>query len=73
MDRVCCGVGHREVYDSIEGVLYDAIIKLIKQKSVSIFYTGGNGEFDTQFGGAYTAVKYAEGKGKNVVYIEGNR
>ena len=48
----CCGFGHREVFKNIEKELYNTVIKLIAESSVTVFYTGGNGEFDMQFASA---------------------
>ncbi len=57
MQRACCGFGHREVFCDIKRELYTAIIRLIEERSVNVFYTGGNGEFDAQFA---SAVRWAK-------------
>ena len=48
-EKACCGFGHREIFSDISGILYQTIIRMISQYSVSVFYTGGDGEFDKLF------------------------
>ncbi len=57
MDSVCCGFGHREVLYDIKNDLYNIVIRLVAERSVSIFYTGGNGEFDALFSSAVRRAK----------------
>ncbi len=57
MCNACCGFGHREVLANIEGELYSSVIRLIEEKSVEVFYTGGDGEFDLKFAVAVRRAK----------------
>lgn len=57
MQGVCCGFGHREVFRDIEKDLYNTVIQLVAEKGVTVFYTGGNGEFDTQLASAVRRAK----------------
>ena len=45
----CCGFGHRVLLMDIEKPLRDVLERLVKERGVTIFYTGGMGEFDELF------------------------
>lgn len=53
----CCGFGHREFFSNIEKDLYNTIIRLIEERDVSVFYTGGDGDFDMLFSAAVRRAK----------------
>lgn len=46
--KACCGFGHREVYENIEGKLNNAIDDAIARDCL-VFYTGAMGDFDELF------------------------
>ena len=56
---ICSAFGHREVYDRIE--LDELLGKLVKDKGVQLFLTGGMGEFDRRFVQAIRKVKQRDG------------
>ena len=45
----CCGFGHRVLLMDIEKPLRDVLERLVKERGVTVFYTGGMGEFDELF------------------------
>lgn len=49
MDNCCCGFGHRDLYVNLRNELLIEIERLIQKDNITIFYTGGMGEFDSQF------------------------
>ncbi len=49
MGLACCGFGHREIYKDIKKDLHTMIEYLVTEKGVSVFYTGGMGDFDALF------------------------
>lgn len=56
--KVCCGFGHRNVFQNISKKLYNEIEEVIQQ-DCEIFYTGAMGEFDSLFSFAvHEAKKY---------------
>ena len=48
-DRSCCGFGHRVLLMDIEKPLREVLERLVKEHGVTVFYTGGMGEFDALF------------------------
>lgn len=57
MKICCCGFGHRDLFCDIREELQKTIEYLISEKGVDTFYTGGMGEFDTEFTNAVRAAK----------------
>ena len=55
--KICCGFGHREIYQNITAELAQAIESAITEHGVTTFYTGGMGEFDALFSSAVRAAK----------------
>ena len=47
--RICCGFGHRVMLMDIEKPLREVLERLVKEHGVTVFYTGGMGEFDALF------------------------
>ena len=43
----CTFFGHKDTPDAIEPILKDTLIKLIEENSVSTFYVGNHGNFDS--------------------------
>lgn len=46
--KVCCGFGHRMVYDNINDRINSAVL-LAVHEGCDVFYTGAMGEFDNLF------------------------
>ena len=46
---ICCGFGHRVMLMDIEKPLRELLERLVAERSVDVFYTGGMGEFDELF------------------------
>ncbi|MBQ9552259.1 MAG: DUF1273 domain-containing protein [Clostridia bacterium] len=55
--KICCGFGHREIYQNITAPLAQAIETAIVVYGITTFYTGGMGEFDALFASAVRAAK----------------
>ena len=55
-NMVCCGFGHKEVFQNISSRLDEAIAQSIKL-GCSVFYTGAMGEFDSMFSSAVRKAK----------------
>lgn len=45
----CCGFGHRILLIDIEKPLREVLERLVEERGVRVFYTGGMGEFDELF------------------------
>ena len=45
----CCGFGHRMLLMDIEKPLREVLERLVEERGVTVFYTGGMGEFDDLF------------------------
>ena len=58
MKKACCGFGHRNVFEKINGELDNAIETAIQQ-DCELFYTGSMGEFDSLFSSAVRRAKKA--------------
>ena len=56
MKKVCCGFGHRNVFENIEDKVYMAVLNAAEQ-GCEIFYTGAMGEFDSLFSSAVRKAK----------------
>ncbi len=48
-ERICCGFGHRVMLMDVEKPLRAVLERLVEDRGVSVFYTGGMGEFDELF------------------------
>ena len=46
---ICCGFGHRILLMDIEKPLREVLERLVEDRGVRVFYTGGMGEFDELF------------------------
>ena len=46
---ICCGFGHRVLLMYIEKPLRETLERLMEERGVRVFYTGGMGEFDEMF------------------------
>lgn len=57
MGRKCCGFGHRELYVDIKNRMEAVLIDLIENRNVSVFYTGGMGDFDNTFSAVVRGLK----------------
>lgn len=63
---VCTFFGHRDAPSSMEDTLKEAIIRLIEQEKVDLFYVGNQGKFDAMvrrvlktLQGEYPHIRYA--------------
>lgn len=56
--KACCGFGHRNVFENINGELDNAINTAIQQ-GCELFYIGAMGEFDSLFSSAVRRAKKA--------------
>ena len=54
---ICCGFGHRNIYENINDQVDSAIAYAIK-KGCNIFYTGAMGDFDRLFASAVRKAKH---------------
>lgn len=45
----CCGFGHRVMLMDVEKPLRAVLERLVAERGVAVFYTGGMGEFDEMF------------------------
>ena len=54
---ICCGFGHRGMLMDIEKPLREVLERLVKEQGVTVFYTGGMGEFDELFARTVRSVK----------------
>ena len=46
---ICCGFGHRVMLMDVEKPLRAVLERLVAERGVRVFYTGGMGEFDEMF------------------------
>ena len=53
----CCGFGHRTLLMDVEKPLREVLDRLVKEHGVTVFYTGGMGEFDALFARTVRALK----------------
>lgn len=57
-NKVCCGFGHREVFENIPEKVYEAVLTAADQ-GCEIFFTGAMGRFDELFLSAVRSLKKA--------------
>ena len=57
MGGYCCGFGHREFYRNVKNELQTIIERLIEKEGITVFLTGGMGEFDSLFSSAVRSCK----------------
>ena len=55
-NKVCCGFGHREVFENISEKVYEAVLTAADQ-GCEIFFTGAMGRFDEMFSSAVRSLK----------------
>ena len=53
----CCGFGHRVMLMDVEKPLRDVLERLVAERGVRVFYTGGMGEFDELFARTVRSMK----------------
>ena len=46
---ICCGFGHRVMLMDVEKPLLETLERLVEERGVRMFYSGGMGEFDELF------------------------
>ncbi len=56
-NKICCGFGHREVFNNITTEMFERLTELIEE-GFNVFYTGGDGEFDRIFASAIRTLKH---------------
>ena len=56
MTKICCGFGHREVFENITDKTYSAV-KEAAEQGCELFYTGAMGKFDELFSSAVRTIK----------------
>ena len=54
---ICCGFGHRVMLMDIEKPLQAVLERLMEERGVRVFYTGGMGEFDELFARTVRSMK----------------
>ena len=54
---ICCGFGHRVMLMDVEKPLRETLERLVEERGVSLFYTGGMGEFDELFARTVRSMK----------------
>ena len=54
---ICCGFGHRVLLMDIEKPLREVLERLVEERGVRVFYTGGMGEFDELFARTVRSMK----------------
>lgn len=54
---ICCGFGHRVMLMDIEKPLQAVLERLVAERGVRVFYTGGMGEFDELFARTVRSMK----------------
>ena len=57
---ICCGFGHRVMLMDIEKPLREILELLVTERGVTVFYTGGMGEFDELFARTVRSIKRAD-------------
>ena len=55
--KACCGFGHRVLLMDIEKPLREVLERLVEERGVRVFYTGGMGEFDELFARTVRSMK----------------
>lgn len=56
-EQICCGFGHRVLLMDIEKPLRETMERLVAERGVAVFYTGGMGEFDELFARTVRSMK----------------
>ena len=56
-ERICCGFGHRVLLMDLEKPLREVLERLMAERDVRVFYTGGMGEFDELFARTVRSMK----------------
>ena len=56
-ERICCGFGHRVLLMDVEKPLREVLERLVAERGVRVFYTGGMGEFDELFARTVRSMK----------------
>lgn len=54
---ICCGFGHRVLLMDVEKPLRAVLERLVEERGVRVFYTGGMGEFDELFARTVRSMK----------------
>ena len=54
---ICCGFGHRVLLMDVEKPLRETLERLVAERGVRVFYTGGMGEFDELFARTVRSMK----------------
>ena len=54
---ICCGFGHRVLLMDVEKPLREVLERLVEERGVRVFYTGGMGEFDELFARTVRSMK----------------
>lgn len=54
---ICCGFGHRVMLMDVEKPLRAVLERLVAERGVAVFYTGGMGEFDELFARTVRSMK----------------
>ena len=54
----CCGFGHSNLFCNITKELNEKVADLIEHSGVSVFLTGGMGDFDSAFSSAVRSAKH---------------
>lgn len=54
---ICCGFGHRVMLMDVEKPLREVLERLVEERGVRVFYTGGMGEFDELFARTVRSMK----------------
>ena len=57
MSGYCCGFGHRDLYRDIKNEIQITIEHLIIENGITVFLTGGMGDFDSLFSSAVRSCK----------------
>ena len=57
MGGYCCGFGHRDLYTDIKNEIQTTIEHLIIENGITVFLTGGMGDFDSLFSSAVRLCK----------------
>ena len=54
---ICCGFGHRAMLMDVDKPLREVLERLVEERGVRVFYTGGMGEFDELFARTVRSMK----------------
>lgn len=57
MGKCCSAFGHSNFYANVHDVLQDIISTLVREQEVTVFMTGGMGDFDSMFCQAVREIK----------------